>query len=37
MYRWCASGTVVARRLGSTWRVRLGSDGFPLVAGEMAA
>jgi len=30
MYRLCSSGTVVARRLSSTWRVRLASDGFPL-------
>ncbi len=36
MYRWCLAGAVVCRRLGSTWRVRLASDGFPLTAEDAA-
>jgi hypothetical protein len=37
MYRWCDSGTVVCRQLGTVWRVRLGSDGFPLLSSEAVA
>jgi hypothetical protein len=37
LYRWVEKDTVVYRRLGSTIRVRLGSDGFPLMAAESAA
>jgi len=37
MYRLCGSGAVQARRIGSTWRVRLASDGFPFMPGESAA
>ncbi|RJS26072.1 hypothetical protein DRW03_06330 [Corallococcus sp. H22C18031201] len=35
-YRWCESGQVVCRRVGSGWRIRLASDGFPLFS-EAAA
>jgi hypothetical protein len=34
MYRLCGAGDVIARRIGSTWRVRLASDGFPLMRSE---
>ncbi|MFP2964045.1 helix-turn-helix domain-containing protein [Myxococcus sp. 1LA] len=37
MYRWCEAGVVVCRRIGSCWRVRLASDGFPLCAELEAA
>ncbi|MFE8599824.1 helix-turn-helix domain-containing protein [Archangium violaceum] len=37
MYRHCDQGLVVCRKLGSTWRVRLGSDGFPLYVAETGA
>lgn len=37
MYRHCENGQAIARKLGSVWRVRLGSDGFPLYQGEMEA
>ena len=33
MFRWAASGAIVARRLArgrGPWRVRLDSDGFPM-------
>ncbi|NBD09641.1 helix-turn-helix domain-containing protein [Corallococcus silvisoli] len=33
-YRWCERGQVVCRRVGSSWRVRLASDGFPLFTAE---
>jgi Helix-turn-helix domain len=36
MYRWCESGLVICRQLGSTWRVRLASDGFPFMANAPA-
>jgi excisionase family DNA binding protein len=34
MYRWAGRGEVVARQLGRVWRVRLASDGFPMMTGE---
>jgi hypothetical protein len=36
MYRWCDDGAVVSRKLKSVWRVRLASDGFPMMTGEAA-
>jgi excisionase family DNA binding protein len=35
LYRWAASGRVVARQLGRVWRVRLASDGFPMMASDV--
>lgn len=32
VYEWCHLNQVVARRVGSSWRVRLASDGFPMPA-----
>jgi hypothetical protein len=39
LFRWCATGAIVARRLArgrGPWRIRLDRDGFPMDAPEAA-